>query len=389
MQVLSIIHYPVYGGPHNRNSNVAKILRASDIRTIVLLPAEEGNAATRLRKEGIEVIQIPLQRLRSTKNIIQHYTYITKFIRDIREIRTIIREYNIDLVQINGLANPQGAIAARLERVPVLWQLLDTVTPTLIRWILIPLVKRLSTVIMSTGKKVAYEHLGVSPYRGELVTFYPPVDLNRFKMDKGKREKARQELGVREDEIIIGNVSNINPKKGHMWFIRAAALLMKKCPRARFIILGTTYETHADYAKELWKTANELGLTLGDKLVVMQPAERIPDLESAFDIFWMTSEPKSEGISTAVEEAMALGIPVVCTDVGSMSEIIIDGKTGYIVNPRDPEAIVDATEKLLADVENMKNMGKNAHKMALELFSSENCATAHMRAYKKAISEAK
>ncbi len=106
--VLSVIHYPVFGGPHNRNMRMAPILAEHGIKTTVLLPDEPGNAAGRLRGAGVEVVQMPLRRLRRTLNPATNLRYLCGMPDDVREIRKLIERLGIDLVQLNGVADPQA-----------------------------------------------------------------------------------------------------------------------------------------------------------------------------------------------------------------------------------------------------------------------------------------
>ena len=114
----------------------------------------------------------------------------------------------------------------------------------------------------------------------------------------------------------------------------------------------------------------------------------MPALVASLDLFLMTSVPHSEGVSTTVLEAMASGIPVVSTDVGALSEVVVDGVTGRIVAPLDDRAMVEAVVALLDDVEACALMGAEARRRAMELYDVEVCADTHMRAYRLAAARA-
>lgn len=385
IRVLSIIHYPIFGGPHNRNAQVAPLLKGDGVETTVLLPNEPGNAAERLRQAGVEVVTIPLVRIRAKFNPVYHLRLFVQFWGDVQRIRGVIRERRIDIVQINGLVNPQGAVAARLEGVRVVWQILDTYSPMVLRRVVMPLVKWLADVVMCTGRLVAKEHPGAVGFGKRLVLFYPPVNLERFTPSPGRRKCARQVLGLPQKTFVIGNVGNVNLQKGHRTFIRAAAELKKKIPEASFVILGALNENHREYAEGLWREATTLGLTKGTDLIVLDPGSEVSKLEPAFDIFWMTSEPRSEGIPTVAEEAMTLGIPVVATQVGSISEITLEGETGYVVEPYDIDGLVERTMRLYSDGILKQSMSSAARDFATQNFSTECCARSHLHAYELAL----
>ena len=385
IRVLSIIHYPIFGGPHNRNSKVVPVLEEEGVETVVLLPDDPGNAAERLRDAGLDVVTAPLARLRAKLNPAYHIGLVIRFWGDVRRIRRIIRERNIDVVQINGLVNPQGAVAARLEGAKVVWQLLDTFSPTLLRRLLMPIVSRLSDVVMCTGRQVAEAHPGATALGNRLVLFYPPVDLDQFERSREQRKRARRKLDISADTFVVGNVGNINLQKGHRTFIRAAARLKKDVPDVRFIILGAQHDNHRAYVQSLLAEAASLGLETGADLIVLDPGTRVSELEPAFDIFWMTSEPNSEGVPTVVEEAMALSLPVVATRVGSIDEITLEGSTGFVVPPYDIEGLVERTTRLFSDSAVRSSMGRAGRDFATENFGTNHCAEKHLYAYKLAM----
>jgi glycosyltransferase involved in cell wall biosynthesis len=384
MRVLSVLHYASWGGPLNRNSRVAPLLEKRGIHTTVLLPDEPGDGAARLRQSGLNVIQISLSRLRNTYRPIVQARYLAGIAGEVRNIRRILRESKIDLVQVNGFGNPQAAFAAKAERLPVVWQLLDVGYPPVIRKVGMVLVVRMANVLMTTGIKVAQAHPGAMSFGDRLVSFFPPVDVSRFKPDHELRRAARLELGLGTEDLVIGTVGNINLQKDHPTFVRAAAELKRKIPKARFVILGATLPNRVQLAEELNWCAQNLGFHLGHDLIVKNPESRVWVLEQAFDIFWLTS--RWEGIPTVVEEAMALGLPVVSMDVGAVGEAVENGVNGFLVPARAIEAMLSATLPLIENPELRTAIGQRARQHAIRTFDVNICADVHARAFEIAMS---
>ncbi len=385
MRVLSVIHYPIYGGPHNINASVIPLLARSGIETTVLLPEEAGNAYTLLRTQGISVIQMPLSRVRAVRDPLVHLRMVSRFRRDVRRLRALIRSLDVDAVLVNGLANPQSAVAAHLEGIPVVWQLLDTFSPMALRRAMMVLVTRLADAVMSTGRTVAELHPGATAFGERLVLFYTPVDAERFVNGCHIRAEARERLGLPSDCLVIGNVGNINLMKGHDVFVEAAIRTRRVRPNTRFVILGAQYPQHARYAEGLWRTAAEGGLEVGKDLIVVDPGTNVAGLAPAFDVFWLTSNPRSEGIPTVIGEAMALALPVVASRVGSVHEAVADGVTGRLVPPRDPGALLNATLPYLDDGDLRRAAGQAGREQAKALYSPEGCASSHVRALELAV----
>lgn len=386
VNVLYVIHYPVFGGQHNIALRLAKPLAEQGWKLCVLLPDEPGNAAQRLRNANVDVLQVPLHRMRARANPVLFLTSIAAGTSDVSRIRSVIRERNIHLVVLAGLVNPQAAIAASQQRVPLVWQLVDTRTPLLANALFMLLVKRFADAIMTTGsQRVARAHPGARSFGERLFPFFPPVDVTVFRPDASKRLAARRRLGLTADQVVIGNASNINPQKGHMTFVRAAAELRKTHPETRFVILGASYSNHAVYEAKLRRAVGAFGFRLGDDFLILDPDTGYPDLVQAFDIFWLTSESRSEGTPTVIQDAMALGIPVVSTNVGAVSEIVVDGRTGILVAPYDAQAMARETAWLLDDPARRLALGDAARRWAVEHYDTSACAAAHLSAFRSAM----
>jgi glycosyltransferase involved in cell wall biosynthesis len=347
MRVLSVIHHPVFGGPHNQAVRLAGPLRQRGWETLVLLPAEEGNAEDRLRMAGVAVVTKPLQRLRATANPGLHLCFARELRADVERIRQVIRSERADLVQVNGLVNPHAALAARLERRPVVWQILDTRAPRALRLAMMPVIDRLADVVMCTGAEVARQHPGAGSLGDRLILYVPPVDTSAFRPDSARRASARARLRVPHDARLVGTLGNVNPQKGHEHLVNAAAMLWREFSDLYVRILGASTPTHRPYHDRLALQAARLGLARDDRFSIVDPQEEASRLLPALDVFVLTSVRRSEGIPTVVVEAMACGLPIVTTRVGGVAEVVDDGVTGVIVPAGDDVAIVEAVGRLL------------------------------------------
>lgn len=384
-KVLFVIHYPVFGGPHNQALRLDSALRERGWDSLVVLPDEPGNAAERLRDGGVEVHTTRLDRLRAKKSLRLQWNFLRGFIPAVRRLRALIRESNADIVMIGGLVNPHAAIAARLEGRAVVWQLVDTRAPQVLVRLIMPLVKRLADAILVTGMAVAEAHPGAVDFGERLFPFFPPVDTDAFSPDVDRRRAARADMGLSSDDVVIGSVGNVNPQKDQLTFVRSAGELKRTHPAARFVIMGAQYPEHADYVRGLEEEIERLELELGRDVVFKDPESDVARHASALDLFWMTSEPRSEGIPTVIEEAMALGIPVISTDVGAVRSAVEDGVTGFVVPAKDPSAIANASAKLLDNPELRQQFSENARLKAVRDFSLEECAELHVRCFEAAL----
>jgi len=305
---------------------------------------------------------------------------------EVKKIRELIRTQKIELMIVVGIENPHGGIAARMESIPTIWQINATQTPQIVRKTMTPVVRRLADVIMTTGTKIAKEYPGLVDSLGECwVPFFSPVDVELFMPDEAARARARDELGLSPTGTVIGTVGNRNPQKGHDTFVQAAAILREGRKDVQFVILGARDENHAARDDVILRQAEDLGLVVGQDLLVLDPRGRVSELASAFDIFWFSSVPKSEGVSTAIMEAMALGLPVVATDVGGTSDVVEHDVTGYVVPPLDAPALAAATVALLDSSSLRADMGVAARNRAVRDFRTERCVETHLAAFEMAL----
>ena len=385
MNVLFVIHGPVFGGAHNQALRLAAPLARRGFQTIVVLPRERGNAAERLRSGGVEVVEIPLHRVRATRDPRTQLVFASAFAPDVLRLRRIIRERAIDLVQIGGLVNPHAAIAARLSRVPVVWQLLDTTAPPLVAWSAMLFVRALADVVMPTGVAVLKSFPGARHVRSRLVPFIPPVDTAVFRPRPALRSAVRREWGVDESALVVGCVANLNPQKGHPTLIEAFRGIRAELPSAHLVLVGSEHESHPSYAANVHALVASAGLVEGRDVTFVGARHDIERQMQGFDIAALAAVPRSEGIPTVLLEAMACGVPVVATDVGGVSEAIVEGVTGRIVPPFDAEAFASAALPILTSEGTRASMGVAGRRRAEEFFSLERCAETHERAYRAAV----
>jgi len=377
---LFIEHHPVFGGPHNRAIVLSEPLREQGWETVAVLPDEVGSAADRYREAGVPLRTLALHRLRRRPR--QNAVALIHFAADVGRLRTLMRAEEIDLVVVAGLESPQGVVAGRLEQLPVVWQIIGTRTPMWYRGMMVAIARRLADIVMTTGTTVAAAHPGVEQLGDRWIPFFSPVDTARFTPSTERRALARTELGLSHDALVIGTIGNVNPQKGHDTFIRAAAKLLEADSSLRFVILGEQDANHATYQAALWREARQLGVA--PALVVMPPGSRVAELAQALDLFWFTSVPRSEGVPTAVMEAMALGLPTVATDVGGVRDIIQHGDSGLIVPPEAPERLAATTRGLIADEPLRIRLGRNARIFAEARCSVTVSLRTHLEAFERA-----
>jgi glycosyltransferase involved in cell wall biosynthesis len=183
---------------------------------------------------------------------------------------------------------------------------------------------------------------------------------------------------------VIGAIGNRNPSKGFEHLARALAHARREHPQAVARVLGAPSPPHAAWERAVLEEARGLGLD-ETAFSMRDGGTRVPELIAGFDVFALSSVPRSEGMPTVILEAMACGLPVAATDVGAVRELVADGETGLVVAPEDPTALGAAIARLLGDRALRARMGAAGRRHFAERFSLDRLADRHAEAYRLAL----
>ncbi|HRO13734.1 MAG TPA: glycosyltransferase, partial [Paracoccus sp. (in: a-proteobacteria)] len=191
------------------------------------------------------------------------------------------------------------------------------------------------------------------------------VDLAEF--DPEARGPLRRELGVADDEVLIGWVGRLDRKKRVEDFIRAAGIVAGQEPAARFVVVGGPDAFMPEYRDELHRLAHDLGL--GGRLVFTGDRQDVPALMAAMDAFcWLA---RGEGMPHVIAEAGAAGLPVIATPDNGALQQIRDGETGLFVPHEDPEAVAAAMLRLVCDAGLRERLGQGLRDHVVASYSAE------------------
>lgn len=386
VKVLCVVHYANFGGPHNEVLRLLEPLRRRGWDTVVAIPDEPGTAAARLREAGAQVELLPLGRLRASADPRSLLRFALEFGPTVRALEEAIERTGAEVVRIGGLVNPHAAFAARRSGAAVVWQIVDSRAPGLLRRAAMLLVRRLADSVMFDGEALIELHGGRDSLPVPTFVYFPPVDTRQFVPSAEQRRLIREELGIPVESAVVGTVSSLNPMKGLEHFLDAAAQICRIRPDTRFVVVGGSPATHLAYRERLRRRADGLGLS--NLVVFTGERDDVERCYAAFDVHVISSLPRSEGTTTTALEAQACGVPVVATRVAAVAEVVGDGVTGLLVAPEQPEAIAQAVLRLLDDEELRAEMGTTGRAVALERFDAERTAETYVLAYEAALAHA-
>lgn len=189
------------------------------------------------------------------------------------------------------------------------------------------------------------------------------IDPSDIEIDMKKN--IRQELGIENDAPLIGCVGRLISQKGHKYIIEAARKVIENFPKVRFLIVGK-----GPLEKMLKRMSRDLKIS--SSIIFTGFREDVYSIIDKLDLLILPS--LWEGFGLVLLEAMALGKPIVATNVGGIPEVVKDGEAGILIPPKDSDALANAIIKLLKDKQLAKRMGEAGRKRVEEYFQANRMA---------------
>lgn len=303
------------------------------------------------------------------------------------DIQKILETEHVDVVHAQGATHSLGAYFAvkslhPAERPTILTSVHSTPMKGLLqapKWqLMTTILNRYSDGILAVSNytKTSLMKHGLNPLKTTVI--HNGLDLTEFD-DNAQMAKMDFETG-NSDRPAIACVANLTPTKGQQYYLMAARDVLKKHP-ARFYVVGD-----GPQRKYLEKLACSLHI---EEDVVFTGRIQWPEiyffLSNVANI--CVSASISENFPFYILECMAACKPVVATNVGGVSEAIIDGVNAYLVPPRDSTSMANAMLELVNNPEGARDMGASGRKLVEQKFAMETLAkkltdvyaTAHAR----------
>lgn len=223
----------------------------------------------------------------------------------------------------------------------------------------------------STAVYAQLAGLGIAPERIFLV--HSAVDVRGFRRDPEMRAARRTEFGFGPGDFVIAMTGRFRPEKGHDLLLGAAPAICAEVPEARFLLLGDG--SGANEARERLRASG-----LESRFVLPGFRTDVVQCLQAADLYVQPS--RSEGLGTGLIEASALGLASVATRVGGISDVVLDGRTGYLCEPESPESLAAAVVRLARARDAQTALGEAAREHAVRHFSLESLGDATVAMYR-------
>ncbi|MDO5580649.1 MAG: glycosyltransferase family 4 protein [Planctomycetia bacterium] len=281
------------------------------------------------------------------------------------KIKKILREFKPDVVHTHSAkAGILGRYAARAVNVPVIVHGVHGAPfypyqNPLVRWFYrkceqaaarktdgFVSVADAMTDLMVEGK--------VAP-REKFSTIYSGMEVESFLNSGDLRAESREKLGISPDKVVIGKAARLFHLKGHEYVIEAAKEVVRSCPNAVFLFVGDGILT-----EPLKKKIREAGLSDYFIFTGLVRPEHIPEMFAAMDIVVHTS--LREGLARVLPQGLLSGKPVVSYDIDGAREVVLDGKTGFLLPPGEIPRLAEDLIRLVNDPELRARFGQEGRK---------------------------
>lgn len=270
---------------------------------------------------------------------------LRRLVRHIRQQRIDLVHMHLPIPGVYGrLAGRMGGVRGMVYTEHNLWPRLHPVS----RW-LNRVTFRVNDFSIAVSDDVRDSMKVKSPFP---VTIENGIDCAAIAAMPDQRCDVRSELRIPQDDFVITKVANLTPKKNHELLIDAFSQLATRVANARLVLIGQ----YAGREEALRARAQRLGIA--ERVLFTGPRTDAVRVVQACDVFAMSST--FEGLPIALLEAMAVGKPAVCTDVGGISAVIRDGREGFLVPSGHAEQLADRLVALARDPNLCAKMGKEA-----------------------------
>jgi len=375
MRVLQFVTVFATAGTETQVMNLADGLDASQFDVHFACLNRWGQFLAQVEASRRPLAEYRIDRLYGGHTMRQQF----RFARDLRRNR-------VDLVHAYGFypnvfAVPAARVAGTGPIVASIRDIGDHLTPA--QRSVQRMACRMADAILVNAEAVKQRLVGEGYDPLRITVIRNGIALSRFEArpaDGGRR----RELGVPAGAPLVAVFSRLSRLKGLEYFLQAAAGVAARFPDARFAIVGETRVVEGgalvegSYKRELEAQAVRLGL--GERVLFTGFRSDVPELLNEVSVSVLPS--LSEGLSNAVLESMAAGVPVVATAVGGNPEAVEDGVSGILVPPRDAGALSNAICALLGDGELAMRLGRAGRQRVIDRFSNERMVRDTERFYR-------
>jgi glycosyltransferase involved in cell wall biosynthesis len=230
--------------------------------------------------------------------------------------------------------------------------------------------------ITDAVKRSAVETMGLDPAR--ITVVYRGRDPVRLgEPSRRRRGAARQALGLRADDEVIVNVGRQEFQKGQRFLLQTVASMLDRRPHLKVLLAGRRGASSSELDRLLEEPR------LRDRVHMLGHRDDVPDVLAAADVFAFPS--LYEGLGGALIEAMALGLPIVASDLPAVREVVDAEENAILVAPGSTEELARGLELVLDDAVRSEAFGRRSREIFLERFTLDRSTKAMIALYERLV----
>lgn len=352
------------------------------VEEVVACP--DGQLAGMLEQAGIQREPIAGTQVSFRLHPVHTTRGLAEMSRSALQLRSLAARLAPSIVHANTTRAALLCLLARRRRPPVLAHIRDWAPPGRFSRLVLAFVARRADLVVANSAYIAGQFEGLRGRRPVRV-IHNPVDLEAFDPAAADGAAERRRLGLGERAVALAVVAQITPWKGQEEAIRILAALRASghdavlliVGSAKFAAAGTQFDNRA-YERRLKELVAELGL--GESVLFLGERSDVPNVLAAADLLLVPSW--REAFGRIAVEGMAMGVPVIATDVGGPAEIVRPGLDGLLLPPRQPDLWAQRLGPLLEDPGLRAQMGESGRRRARE-FSAPVHAERMLDAYRQ------
>ena len=349
----------------------AQIADGNDVISV----CSDGKHIQGMLEKGYKIKTISISR---NMNIIFH-------IKSIYKIFKFLKENRFDVVHVHTpVAAMIGRLAAFFARIPLVvytahgFYFHENMTP-IKKYFFISLEVLfgfITDLLFTQSLEDAKSAINYSIFSKDRVfTIGNGVDVKRFNPENIKSSNIRNLLNIPSNAFVIGMISRLVKEKGVEEFLQAAEKIYNENNNCYFLLIGE-FETH-DHAEGVEVALKLAQNKLKGNLVLTGYRSDIPELMSIMDLYVLPSW--REGMPRSIIEAMAMGLPVLATDIRGSREEVIPNKTGWLVPVKSPERLTEGMILFIKNPEWGKKLGFNGRKRALSHYDEQKVVSLQLK----------
>lgn len=356
MRILHTESSKGWGGQENRTLNELVTMRDRG-HTLAVVSRPGARILDRAKEAGFETFVVDMRGAIDLPALLR--------------LRSVMKRFQADIVNTHSGRDTQLAgMAART--------LLNRPRIVRTRHLALPITSKftygvLPDHVVTVSKFVENYLVEAGVPRDGITTIPTGVDFSRY--DRATVQgNLREELGLAADTLLVGTVAILRAKKGHADILDAAPEVLRRFPNAHFVFAGDGPQT--DNLKVRIAADG-----LEGRIHLLGLRRDVTNVLASLDVFVLPTH--QEALGTAFIEAGAMGLPAVASNVDGVPEVILEGKTGYLVPAHDGKALIEPISRLLADPVLRQSMGANATEFVRRKFAREVMAQGMEQLYQR------